>query len=480
MDRELALQLLRWSNSALRDGHDRAEIDRVLREETGGPGLEEIKTFLRENPVQPESGFIGARDGARMVAQGLLFGFADELAGVGAGLVPGGQTRQEATAASRERLAQIRQDHPGQALVAEGAGAVGSFFLPGGAARLPFLGARVAPLAQAIGQSPRIAATLEGAAVGAGESDGDLRSRARGAVQGGAVGFALGQTGRVVAPAVRRSRDALSRLPGGEIVLSGQSPRLLRTGDEVAERLGSALGSSPAQTANSGEAVLQQLREEVQVSRSRIRLHGPVEDTAVLRALEGPEVFSAAREVMGEAVSERVPTLEELAQIRDRLQGETRRRFQQTLNRRVPEFPEAEIAMRTAQEAEQAFARGRLAVLDPGARPILSEHGQFPADNEHFRAGVAVGLRDLLAGGEALTAAQLEQLQGAGLQNLLSQVFRSAGAARVFTSTVRNAGQAVADAEKLRPISGLLKLLGLGAGGGIGVGLLRQAGLLDF
>lgn len=121
-------------------------------------------------------------------AQGLTFGLSDELYGLAAGAIPGGQTREEATEAARARLAKA---DPRAALAGEIAG---SLVLPGGAIRSgASLGARVARGALAGG--------AQGAVGGAGRAEGTIGERTPAALTGGALGAGLGGAGAAAVPA---------------------------------------------------------------------------------------------------------------------------------------------------------------------------------------------------------------------------------------------------------------------------------------
>ena len=132
-------------------------------------------------------------------AQGISFGFADELYGIGAGLIPGGQNREEATAAARRRL---ETADPRALLAGEVAG---SLVIPGGAARTgASLGAR-ALRGATVGAA-------QGAVGAAGRQEGGVEDRlttgtAIGAGLGAGLGGAGAAAGPAIAGAVRRLAD---------------------------------------------------------------------------------------------------------------------------------------------------------------------------------------------------------------------------------------------------------------------------------
>lgn len=143
--------------------------------------------------AKPEMRPFRVSDALRMGVQGLTLGFADEIAGAGAAVVPGGRGYEEARDRSRNRVRRLRYQHPGKSLVAE---IIGGFGLPAaggakaGAAVLRATGSRV--LAGLAGGAA--GGAVGGGAAGFGESDGDLLERAAGGVTGAAIGTVAGGT----------------------------------------------------------------------------------------------------------------------------------------------------------------------------------------------------------------------------------------------------------------------------------------------
>lgn len=172
-----------------------------------------LRRFAAHNPVNQ---FL------RAAAQGLTFGFGDEIAGAAAAVAPGGKSYTEARDASRQRVSDMREVAPGATALSEIAGGVA----------LPALGAaRVArtlvrPGAGALGKAVGAAGAAGaigaggGALYGLGESEAEtpgglLVDAAKSGAVGGllaaplgagasAVGGLLGKAGRfgreVVAP----------------------------------------------------------------------------------------------------------------------------------------------------------------------------------------------------------------------------------------------------------------------------------------
>lgn len=172
----------------------------------------------------------GVISGTLMSAfQGLSFGWGDEaiggLAGLatlatGGGLERAEQRRQQTTAGFREQRTAFRQARPKTAIAGEIAGAI-----PSAGAAAARLGVRVAP---SVGRAALAAAgtgAAAGALAGAGETDGPISDRTRGALFGGIVGLVLAPlttvgiaglagAGKRVIPLVARWNTALGEQSG--------------------------------------------------------------------------------------------------------------------------------------------------------------------------------------------------------------------------------------------------------------------------
>lgn len=172
--------------------------------------------------------------GSRALADSYTFGFADEMEGAGAALKTGalnllgrgpGYSASEAydatTSASRNALAQYRQDKPGEATgnmlfgaVVNPLNVVGGGFIAGGARGAPMV-ARAAGVGAATG-----------AVAGAGGGT-DAASRAKGAAVGGAVGAATGAALQAGGNALgARAATARARPPTPQRQLANEGVRL--------------------------------------------------------------------------------------------------------------------------------------------------------------------------------------------------------------------------------------------------------------
>lgn len=222
--------------------------------------------FERYGGLQPQQQPQQQRGGTDLLgdflvgaSQGATFGFADELYGIGAGLIPGGQNREEATRSARQRL----KDADPKALLA--GEIAGSFAVPGlGVARGATLGARAARGALAGG--------IEGGVGAFGRSEGDFTERAQAVPAGAGAGAALGGVGAAAIPAaldgVRRLVDRRqSQTAARQLVET--TTRLDDIGDAGREAVGAL------QRAHAGA------KEGVNAAYAKVaKLEGRVEDRA--------------------------------------------------------------------------------------------------------------------------------------------------------------------------------------------------------
>ncbi|MDB4306292.1 hypothetical protein N9980_01880 [bacterium] len=167
-------------------------------------------------------------------AQGATLGFADELYGAGAALIPGGQNYDEAVKAARARLA---RSNPAAALAGELAG---SLILPGGAAKSgASLGVRA------------LRGALAGATVGGvgavGRAEGNLAERVPEAIPGAALGGSMGAAGAAVAPAITRGAQRLIRGRQDQTAVQGLIETISQGGDVGATSQAAVRGIQKAQ-----------------------------------------------------------------------------------------------------------------------------------------------------------------------------------------------------------------------------------------
>jgi hypothetical protein len=192
------------------DGTPDEVITRVMRENFGGP---------TEQPQAPKTNRTSALEaGLEGVAQGLTFGFADEIEAGGKAVfrkLAGDESDlsalyDESVESARSRGAAAAEEHP----LAYYGGEIGSsLVVPGALGRLGIRGA-----AHVGGSLARraTAGAAEGAAYGgaygAGKSEGDLEDRAAGALGGAAVGGAFGAAAPVVVDGIAAAARPISNL----------------------------------------------------------------------------------------------------------------------------------------------------------------------------------------------------------------------------------------------------------------------------
>jgi len=171
---------------------ERAEIAVGARQ--AGPigrGAAQVVAMLTGQPGLPNPDLArGVEDFGRAGIQSATFGFAPELAGLGAAIIPGGRGFREAHDASQQRIEDLREVAPGATLLSELAGGL----------TVPGLGAKaLVPRLGRVGAGATVGAGA-GGLFGLGEAEGNLSERlprvGASALFGGTVGAAIpGATG---------------------------------------------------------------------------------------------------------------------------------------------------------------------------------------------------------------------------------------------------------------------------------------------
>jgi len=320
------IEWLRFYNNGLRDGVDPAEMQaRLTRVHPQSMTLEQIRMAVQtEGPsISPAMQRLANDDGSglgdfvRMAAQGGTFGFADELAGMGAQVIPGGRDYHEALAASRQRVSDLRETSPGASAMAE---AAGGMLLPAGAASR--IAGRIAPAGSSlVGKimSGMVGGALSGggagAAYGFGDTNGTLLERLAAAKKHGAVGAGVGYVAGGLFPALGGGLGATGRSMAETLVPTQSAGPLAnrRLGMKAAE----AQIDPAAATTQMGElgpgAIVADLdpvlAREAKTSRNMAasldRAGGPVEMLEYRAAQRGERMAAQMREVSG--ISEDMP-----------------------------------------------------------------------------------------------------------------------------------------------------------------------------
>jgi hypothetical protein len=197
-------------------------------------------------------------------AQGATFGFADELYGVGAHLIPGGQDYTEATEAARARYARA---NPAAALAGELAG---SLVLPGGAAKSgASLGARALRGA--------LAGAVTGGVGAVGREEGNIAERAPAAIPGAALGAGFGGAGAAAAPAIAQGARRLVRAKQDQSAVQSLVETIARQ-DDIGEGAQKAV-KSIQKAATVSKAGVTQAYDDI------AKMTGVVEDKAAFELL---------------------------------------------------------------------------------------------------------------------------------------------------------------------------------------------------
>lgn len=378
-------ELLRQATAAIRQGADPAAVNQRIAQLTGGQftDTQALARAIQQTPREQtpeeaaqarlaERGGSALSDFLRMAAQGATFGFADELAGLGAALVPGGRGYREAVEESRQRVEDLRLLAPGASAAAEIAGGVAVPFA--GAARLTR--SLVRPGAGLLGRAAAGAGAgaatgaAAGAATGFGEAEGDIGERlpaaGRGAAAGGGVGGLLGGVLPVVGAGAGRA------LRFGDEVLFPQSAgtrearRAVQAAFEEAGiapedvRRGMAALGPEAVIADLDPALARRARAAVNLAPSLERVGGPVQRLAERTEARGERLARAMREASG--ITE---TMESGKALAERAVEDVRARYYRPLEQAFPEVTGpnitealrdpriAQVARRTARDLDE-------------------------------------------------------------------------------------------------------------------------------
>lgn len=380
-------------------------------------------------------------DFLRMGAQGLTFGFADEIAGAGSAVrarmrgEDAGEAYRSTRDASRQRVEDLRALNPGASALATLAGGLavpGAAFARGGGAAA-VRGGRVA------GATARGAGTgaVSGGLFGIGEAEGTLSERAPSGAVGAVGGGALGGLFGAAAAAVPRVRGAIR---GGG------------SADDLAESLGELAGV-PGGRIGTARDLARARSEQVRAQGfgSLERQIQSVDDAEVLATLRDPEILPAVRRVLGDEASDRAPSFSEVLEIRKGLRKDgTLARLDSVLDRRVPGFAGARQQLRAAQTAERAFDRGWDMARKPAESIGRAMRDMDAETAEAFRQGIASNWYHRLStkGGE-VTAGQMERLRSAGVSAQLRHAFRRPEHFDEFQRQIHQHGRASVDRARL-------------------------------
>ncbi len=253
--------------TALRNAHAAGDIAAAQRiaaalSSTQGEGAPPIPQPMATTAPQEPPGMLEGV--ARAGAQGLTFGFSDELAGAlaaGAAMMPGGVSPGDAYTMrrdlERQRLEEFAEEHPWVALASEAGGGLLTGVGAGAAAAraIPALGKTLARLPwysriPATGAAGATGGAASGALTGAGQAPtmADVPAyAARGAGLGAAIGGPLAMAGSAIGSGIRGGRELFRRTSDPEVVAARQMQRAAQRsglGQEGALERAQAMGPS--------------------------------------------------------------------------------------------------------------------------------------------------------------------------------------------------------------------------------------------
>jgi len=210
-----------------------------------------IKNFVEQDQSQSTSGRVNYFGGlAESAAQGLTFGFGDEIEAVIRKVVSPEKTYAENLTDARASLKQFQKQNPGSAIAAEITGSILptalSFFIPG-------LGPAAATTTA--GRVGRVAATsgAQSALYGAGAAEGNPVQRLDDAALAGTIGAVAGpvvdRAGRAVLPVISETarnaiRQGVPLTPGQAVGESNVAGAAIRRLEESAGRTVYGIGDA--------------------------------------------------------------------------------------------------------------------------------------------------------------------------------------------------------------------------------------------
>jgi hypothetical protein len=527
-------KLMRAARRMLQAGHSREAVDSEIARYTANLPRQmnsymDLFNFINEgiNPIdEAEVKFAETSpvsDFARSFAQGASFGFADELAGVGAALVPGGRGFDEAVEASRARIENLREVAPGATLLSEIAGGVG-VPVGGGIGIARGLIGRGVPHVLAGAAGGTGAGLLAGGLVGAGEAEGGPLERLPeagigagiGAVAGGLLGGATSAAapvvgraarwlGRELTPTVRPGMAVAKEAARAEAVasreLAGQSRRGQRIAVGLAETSGAQKPTVRA-AVEAEEAGIREVRE--QMYRPLEEQFGKMDMPEVQEVLAHPDIRPTVARVVPD-IDSRPPSFKELQEVRQRLLKQieaaqpvtdragvrinpgrpaqlerytsARARLTDAMEEVVPGYREANAAYNSVRGTKRAFDRGRSMY---GQRFTPDEIEMALADlpdevhRQAFRDGMVMRWVDALNSREGVSPAAAKRIMEAGpsMRGRLRAMFPDDTSWDEFQRLVATEENALRFTQATRRLVRLAWVTGGFAGGGFAASLL--------
>lgn len=287
----------RWQRSGVDYQTVNKRIHSISRGKIAG-----IASLEKQLNVHKDDRMTRLKGSLASVAEGATFGFAGEIAGAAAHLIPGGDSYTSQREKFESALRQQRERSPGATLTGEMAGGLG--------AAIPMAATGIG--ATSMGGGGLLGRTAGGAAQGGAMGGGmgaiygagaaEPGERGRGAVGGGVAGTAIGGTAGSLAPAVGAvgRRAGIAGLTKVSEMLGGEE------GGRVAQRLG-----QQAQKLRFGGQAASMAQKEVQDALRRAGVQPTPEavDAAMRGKLSGaPGVVADIDPVLGRQAGRAVAT----------------------------------------------------------------------------------------------------------------------------------------------------------------------------
>ena len=265
-----------------------------------------------EPQTDPDRSYLDiATDTARAGAQGLTFGYADEIeAAITAG-ISGSESYGEALARVRGNIKKFQQDNPRVAFGAEITGAI----IPSIVAQLVPVGGQVASaanatrIATALANNPVTRAAATGAVAsgiyGAGTAEGGAEERLMGALKAAPIGAVANPALQKVAPAITAgARDLIRK---GVQLTPGQAVRGSSLLGNAFSRAEEAIGSTVPIVGDAIRGALGRAQKTFNVAAVNEAL-API-GAKVGKKLEGAELIQAGNKILGDEYDKLLPQL---------------------------------------------------------------------------------------------------------------------------------------------------------------------------
>ena len=265
-----------------------------------------------EPQTDPDRSYLDiATDTARAGAQGLTFGFADEIEAAIAAGISGSESYGDALARVRGNIKKFQQDNPSVAFGAEITGAI----IPSIVAQLVPVGGQAASAANAariaatIARNPTARAAATGAVAsgiyGAGTAEGGAEERLMGALKAAPIGAIANPAVQKVAPAITAgARDLIRK---GVQLTPGQAVRDSSLLGGAISRAEEAIGSTVPIVGDAIRGALGRAQKTFNVAAANEAL-API-GAKVGKNLEGEELIQAGNKILSDEYDKLLPQL---------------------------------------------------------------------------------------------------------------------------------------------------------------------------